>query len=150
MLMWRNVCTTVEFQGWFLLQNSNFKFSSSNSVNQACRSWILLVEYGTDGLSRIHSAAQSDISKQQWVTGFHCVCVKCCRMVDSVPRWRLSLSRQMQSDLCWSQIGWYRLLCGTIFMARPSTFLENRSWWGHDCGKKTHKKNTREAESLLF
>ena len=23
---------------------------------------------------RIHPAAQSDIGKQQWVTGFHCVC----------------------------------------------------------------------------
>ena len=36
------VCTVVEFQGWFLLQGSNFKFSRSNSVNQACRSKILL------------------------------------------------------------------------------------------------------------
>ena len=26
------------------------------------------------------------------------VCVKCCRMVDSVPRWRLSLSWPLQSD----------------------------------------------------
>jgi hypothetical protein len=26
------------------------------------------------------------------------MCVKCCRMVDSVPRWRLSLSGPIQSD----------------------------------------------------
>ena len=47
---------------------------------------------------RIHPAVQSDIGEQQWVTGFHCVCVKCYRMVDSVPRWRLSLSWLIQSD----------------------------------------------------
>ena len=36
---------------------------------------------------RIHPASQSDIVKQQRVTGFHnelSLCVKCCRMVDSV------------------------------------------------------------------
>jgi hypothetical protein len=32
---------------------------------------------------RIHPAAQSAIGEQQWVTGFHRVCVKCGRMVDS-------------------------------------------------------------------
>ena len=50
---------------------------------------------------RIHPAAQSDIGEQQWVTGFHnelSLCVKCCRMVDSVPRWQLSLSGPIQSD----------------------------------------------------
>ena len=26
------------------------------------------------------------------------MCVKCCRMVDSVPRWQLSLSRPIESD----------------------------------------------------
>ena len=44
---------------------------------------------------RIHPAAQSDIGEQQWVTGFNnelSLCVKCCRMDDSVPRWQLSLS----------------------------------------------------------
>ena len=57
-----------------------------NDVNFACR---------------IHPAAQSDIGEQQWVTGFHnelSLCVKCCRIVDSVPRWQLSLSRSIQSD----------------------------------------------------
>ena len=51
--------------------------------------------------SRIHPSAQSDIGEQQWVTGFHnelSLCVKCCRMVDSVPRWQLSLSWPIQSD----------------------------------------------------
>ena len=33
-----------------------------------------------------------------FIMNFHCVCVKCCRMVDSVPRWQLSLSRPIQSD----------------------------------------------------
>ena len=48
---------------------------------------------------RIHPVAQSDIGEQQWVTRFHCVCeVLNCRLVDSVPRWRLSLSWPIQSD----------------------------------------------------
>ena len=44
---------------------------------------------------------QSDIIEQQWVTWFHnelSLCVKCCRMVDGIPRWQLSLSRPIQSD----------------------------------------------------
>ena len=32
-------------------------------------------------------------------------------------------------------VGWCCLCGGNILMARPSTFLESRSWWGHDCGK---------------
>ena len=69
---------------------------------------VTLGEPGDDQVSRdvnfacrIHPAAQSDIGKQQWVTGFHnelSLCVKCCRMVDSVPRWQLSLSGPIQSD----------------------------------------------------
>ena len=50
---------------------------------------------------RIHPAVQSDIIEQQWVTWFHnelSLCVKCCRMVDGIPRWQLSLSRPIQSD----------------------------------------------------
>ena len=43
---------------------------------------------------RVHPAVQSDIGEQQWVS----LCVKCCRMVDSVPRWRLFLSWPIQSD----------------------------------------------------
>ena len=40
------------------------------------------------------------------------------------------------SQTIWrSQIGWYPLRGGNILMARPSTFLERRSWLGHDCGK---------------
>ena len=46
---------------------------------------------------KIYPAAQNDIGKQQWVTGF-IVCVKCCRMVDSVARWQLSLSWPIHSD----------------------------------------------------
>ena len=49
----------------------------------------------------IHPEAQSDIGKQQWVTWFHnelSLCVKYCKIVDSVPRWQLSLSRPTQSD----------------------------------------------------
>ena len=56
------------------------------------------------------------------------VCVKCCRMVDSVPRWLLSLSWPTQSDH----------LSITDRMIPPSgrehshgktsTFLESRSW----------------------
>ena len=49
---------------------------------------------------RIHSAVQSDIGKEQWVAGF-IMCVKCCGMVDCVPRWQLSLSWPIQSDHLW-------------------------------------------------
>ena len=41
---------------------------------------------------------QLDIGEQQWVTGFHCVCEVLQEMVDSVPRWQLSLSWPIQSD----------------------------------------------------
>jgi hypothetical protein len=34
--------------------------------------------------------------------------------------------------------GWYCLRDGYILMAGPSTFLESRSWWVHDCGKQTN------------
>ena len=50
---------------------------------------------------RIHPAVKSDTGEQKWVTGFHnelSLCVKCCRMVDSVPRWQLSVPRSIQSD----------------------------------------------------
>jgi hypothetical protein len=77
---------------------------------------------------RRHPAAQSDICEQQWVTGFHnelSLCVKCCRMVDSVPRWRLSLSRPIQSDhLSIAECDDTAFGAGTLV----STFLESRSW----------------------
>ena len=77
---------------------------------------------------RIHPAAQSEICEQQWITGFHdelSLCVKCCRMVDSVPRWQLSLSGPIQSDHLLIAV------CDdTAFGAGKilSTFLESRSW----------------------
>ena len=37
----------------------------------------------------------------------------------------------------------YRLWGGNILMARPSTFLESRFCWGHDCGKKSKEKVKR-------
>ena len=52
------------------------------------RGWL-----GVNFACKIHPAVQSYISKQQWVTGFHCVW-----MVDSGLRWRLSLSGPIQSD----------------------------------------------------
>ena len=39
---------------------------------------------------------------------------------------------------------WYCLRGGNINMARPSTFLESRSWWGHDCGKSIHLCKTKQ------
>jgi hypothetical protein len=42
---------------------------------------------------------------------------------------------QYSQTICWSQIEWYLLWGGNILMTRPSTFLESRSWWGHDWGK---------------
>ena len=77
---------------------------------------------------RIHPAAQSDIGEQQWVMGFHnklSLCMKCCRMVDSVPRWQLSLSGPIQSDHLSIAV------CDdTVFGAGTllSTFLERKSY----------------------
>ena len=60
----------------------------------------------------------------RWASVSHWVSlrVKCCRMVDSVPRWQL-----LQTDHL-AIADWMRPpLDGSIFMARPSTFLESRS-----------------------
>ena len=35
---------------------------------------------------------------------------------------------------------WYRLWARIIVKARPSAFLESRSWWVHDCGKQTNNQ----------
>ena len=55
--------------------------------------------------------------------------VKFCRMVDSVPRWWLSLPWPIP---CQSQIGWYRLWGGNIVMAKtqhiPGKQVLVRSW----------------------
>ena len=37
---------------------------------------------------------------------------------------------QYSQTICRLQIRWYRLWGRNILMARPSTFLESRSWWG--------------------
>ena len=42
---------------------------------------------------------------------------------------------QYSQTISWSQIRWYPHWSGKIVIARPNTFLESRSWWGHDCGK---------------
>ena len=52
---------------------------------------------------RIHPTAHSDIDKQQWVTGL---------MVDTVPRWRQSLSWPIR-------IRWYGLWWGTYSWQDP-------------------------------
>ena len=58
-----------------------------------------------------------------WVS----LCVKCCRMVDSVPRWRLSLSWPIQSDNLFIA---HRMIPPSG-SEHSSTFLASRSWWGH-------------------
>ena len=68
------------------------------------------------------------------------LCVKCCRMVDSVPRWRLSLSGPVQSDFQGRN----------FFMAKPSTFLESRSCKGHDCGKCINNKDVLLLGTLWY
>ena len=50
---------------------------------------------------RIHPEAQSDVGEPKWVFGFYnklSLCVKCCRIVDSLPSWRLSPFKPIQSD----------------------------------------------------
>ena len=42
---------------------------ADSMVTGGTQGWL-----GVNFACRIHLAAQSDISKQQWVTGFHCVC----------------------------------------------------------------------------
>ena len=82
---------------------------------------------------RIHPAAQSDIGKQQWVTGFHCVWSVVGWLI--VPRWWLSLSLLIHSDH--QLIGLYRLLMVYSWKAGPGEVMtlmtvENLftvSWW---------------------
>ena len=49
------------------------------------------------GVERCQFCLQ-DTSRRAAVGHWVSLCVKCCRMVDSVPRWRLSLSWPIQSD----------------------------------------------------
>ena len=79
-------------------------------------------------------AMQSDISQQQWVSGIHCVwnVVECLIVYQDGD---YLYPGQYSRTLCWLQIWWYCLWVRNILMTRPSTFLESRSWWGHDCGK---------------
>ena len=44
-------------------------------------------------------------------------------------------SGRYSQTICQSQIGWCRLWGRNSLMARPSTLLISRSWWGHECGK---------------
>jgi hypothetical protein len=63
-----------------------------------------------------------------WVS----LCMKCCRMVDSVPRWRLSLSWPIQSDHLWIAD------CDdTAFRVGTLTWQDPVHSWkaGPDCGK---------------
>ena len=95
--------------------------------------------WGNQGMARCWEmstlpAAYSDIGQQKWVTEFHCMW--------SVVRWLIVYQDgdylypgQYSQALCWSQIGWYCLPGGKSLMARPSTFLEHRSLWGHECWK---------------
>jgi hypothetical protein len=58
--------------------------------------------------------------------------MKCCRMVDSVPRWRLSLSWPIQSDHLWIAD------CDdTAFRVGTLTWQDPVHSWkaGPDCGK---------------
>ena len=60
------------------------------------------------------------------------VCVKCCRMVDSVPRWQLSLSWPIQSDhlsiadRMIPPLGWEHSHCKTQYI--PGKQVLVRSW----------------------
>ena len=53
--------------------------------------------------------------------------VKCCMMIDSVPRWQLSLSGPKQSDNLTSADD-TPFGVGTFSLPRPRIFLESRSW----------------------
>jgi hypothetical protein len=60
--------------------------------------------------------------------------VKCCRIVNSVPRWRLSLSWPIQSDhLSIADCDDTAFGAGTLTWQDP--VQESRSFRGHDCGK---------------
>ena len=48
------------------------------------------------------------------------------------------------------QIRWYHLLGGNILMARPSTFLESRSWRGHDYGKFIYQSLWKTNSIIIY
>ena len=54
-----------------------------------------------------------------------------------------SVRRVIFRDLTWLP----GTVCVNINMARPSTFLDSRSWWGHDCGKHTNKQTLPDSYS---
>ena len=70
-----------------------------------------------------------------WVS----LCVRCCRMVDSVPRWQLSLSGPILSNHLSIADRMTPPLGKEHSHGKTSTFLESRSWWGHDCWKEEKK-----------
>ena len=49
-------------------------------------------------MSTLPAGYMSDIGKQQWITGFHCVWSVVGWLIVCIPRWQLSLSRPIQSD----------------------------------------------------
>ena len=85
-------------------------------------------------------------------------CQLCLQDTSRSAKWHRQAAVGHWVSLCvWSVVGWlivyqdgnylypglvdcrlddmYRLWGRNILMARPSTFLESRSWWGHDFGK---------------
>ena len=60
------------------------------------------------------------------------LCVKCCRMIDSVPRWRLSLSGPIQSD---HLLIAHRMICNTFR-------------WEHSQGKTQYSPEADQGKAI--
>ena len=110
------------------------------------REWVFSVSRDVNFACKIHPAAQNDIGEQQWVTGFHnelSLWVKCCTKIGTISIGANTVRPSV--DCRW---WWYHLRGGNINMARPSTFLKSRSWWGHECGEFIYFFRYRVGQNL--
>ena len=95
----------ADIWGWLEVRRSAMlHYTVSQRPHWACR------QYGHSGgtrgwlgVERCQLCQQDTSRSAKWhrraaVGHWISLCVKCCRMVDSVPRWRLSLSGPIQSD----------------------------------------------------
>ena len=62
----------------------------------------------------------------------------------------ISILANTVRPICRLQIGWYHLWVGNILMARPSTFLESRSWRGHDYGKFIYQSLWKTNSIIIY
>ena len=130
--------------GWLKVRRSAMLHYA---VNQ-CPHWAYQ-QYGNSGapgdgywlgINRCQLCLQDTSCSAKWhrqarVGHWVLLCVKCCRMVDSVPIWQLSLSWPIQLDHLLLADGMIPSLGQKHSHGKNQYIPESRSWWGHECAK---------------